>query len=304
MNPAMICLFAVGLDAWLGEPKRLHPLVGFGNWANWIEGRFNRRVMNTHNRWLGLVALTIALFPFITLIAWMATFEDTLWLLELVILYLAIAPNALASHAQQIHAALADNDIELARERVSGIVSRDTSDLTETEINSSTIESVLENGADAIFSALFWFLIAGAPGVVLYRLCNTLDAMWGYRNERFETFGWAAAKLDDWLNYIPARLTAFSYACVGNYASARQCWQHQAPLWYSPNAGPVMAAGAGALGIQLGGPTAYHGKLKQRPTLGLGNTPVAGDIIRSVRLVREALVLWLLVIFIGEYLFG
>ncbi len=304
MSTALICLLAVGLDAWLGEPKRYHPLVGFGNWADWIEQRLNLRLINPANQWRGVVALMLALLPFVAIGAWLASFETTLWLFELVILYLAIAPRALADHANGIHTALAEKDIELARDRVGGIVSRDTDELSETQINHATIESVLENGADAIFCAIFWFLVAGIPGVILYRLSNTLDAMWGYRNDRYAKFGWAAARLDDALNYIPARLTAWSYACAGHYQSAMQCWRQQAPLWYSPNAGPVMASGAGALGIKLGGATVYHGELKERPTLGLGSDPVAGDIRRSVRLVREALVLWLLVILLGGWFFG
>jgi len=304
MSTALICLLAVGLDAWLGEPKRFHPLIGFGNCANWVERHLNLQLNKAENQWRGGIALCFVLLPAVAISYWLTAFGNILWLLELIALYLAIAPRALADHAQKTYSALADNKIELARRRVTQIVSRDTHELSETQINQATIESVLENGADAIFCALFWFLVAGLPGVVLYRLSNTLDAMWGYRSQRYLRFGWAAARLDDLLNYIPARLTAWSYACAGNYGSALLCWKQQAPHWYSPNAGPVMAAGAGALGVQLGGDTVYHGELKQRPTLGQGNDPTANDILRSIRLVREALALWLLIIFFGGWLLG
>jgi len=127
---------------------------------------------------------------------------------------------------------------------------------------------------------------------VLYRAANTLDAMWGYRNERFLHFGWAAARFDDVLNLIPARLTALTYILLGHTRQGWQCWRAQAPTWYSPNAGPVMAAGAGALGVLLGGAASYHGKLKQRPTLGLQQAPAAEDIARAIALVQRSLWLW------------
>ncbi|MNZ78367.1 cobalamin biosynthesis protein [compost metagenome] len=164
----------------------------------------------------------------------------------------------------------------------------------------ATTESVLENGSDAVFAALFWFLVAGAPGVVLYRLSNTLDAMWGYRNERFERFGWAAAKIDDVLNYLPARLVALTYALLGKTALALRCWQRQAPQWDSPNAGPVMAAGAGALGVALGGAAIYHGELHVRPDLGEGPAPGARDIERALNLVYGGVLLWLALLLLGS----
>jgi adenosylcobinamide-phosphate synthase len=132
--------------------------------------------------------------------------------------------------------------------------------------------------------------------VVLYRLSNTLDAMWGYRNARYNEFGWAAARLDDVLNYLPARLTALSYTLLGNTRSAWSCWRRQAPCWDSPNAGPVMAAGAGALQVKLGGEAIYDGKLEQRPDLGCGKAAVPADISRAVALVQRTLYLWLAVI--------
>ena len=166
----------------------------------------------------------------------------------------------------------------------------------------ATIESVLENGCDAIFGALFWFMLLGAPGVVLYRLANTLDAMWGYRNERYRYFGWASARIDDLLNWAPARLTALTYILVGRTRQGWQCWLQQSPRWYGVNPGVVMAAGAGALDVLLGGPAPYHGMIKERPFIGSGNIPVIADIERSVLFVQRGLWLWLFVLFTGGWI--
>ena len=120
--------------------------------------------------------------------------------------------------------------------------------------------------------------------------------MWGYRNARFLYFGWSAARIDDVLNWLPARLTAFSYAWLGQRRQALDCWKAQAPAWSSPNAGPVMAAGAGALGLALGGPAIYDGEVEERPPLGRGLPPQGPDIVRAWRLVAMTTALWVAVV--------
>ena len=146
------------------------------------------------------------------------------------------------------------------------------------------VELKLENGNDAVFGALFSLMLFGGAGVVLFLLANTLNAMLGYKTERFLRFGWAAARIDDLLNYIPARLTALSYALFGETRRALSCWRKQAPVWESPNAGPVMSAGAGSLGFALGGAAYYHGQLEECPVLGEGRPARGEDIRRALRL--------------------
>jgi adenosylcobinamide-phosphate synthase len=231
--------------------------------------------------------------PPVLLAAALAAVPQAGVLAETLLLYLAIGATSLAQHGRTVATALAGGDLALARQRVGWMVSRDTAVLDATGVARAATESVLENGNDAVFGALFWFLLLGAPGAVLYRLVNTLDAMWGYRSERYLAFGWAAARLDDVLNWIPARLTALAYALLGDGRRALRCWREQGHLTDSPNAGVVMAAGAGALGVQLGGPAVYHGVMEERPLLGEGTAPTVTDIARAIRLVQHSLWLWL-----------
>ncbi|WP_022962240.1 adenosylcobinamide-phosphate synthase CbiB [Halopseudomonas pelagia] len=290
---APVVLGAMLLDHWLGEPKRGHPLVGFGRLADVLESTFNRA---GSRRLRGLLAWALAVLP-LTFGAWvLASLPGIGWVFSLLLLYLAIGLHSLAAHAKPVSRALRQGNLLQARLRVSYMVSRQTDELDEQGVACATTESVLENGSDAVFAALFWFALLGAPGVVLYRLSNTLDAMWGYRNARFGQFGWAAARLDDVLNYLPARLVALTYAVCGRTRQALHCWRTQAPAWDSPNAGPVMAAGAGALNVSLGGPAVYQGALHQRPVLGAGPGAKDEDIDRAVRLVRQGVMLWLLVL--------
>jgi adenosylcobinamide-phosphate synthase len=294
-------LAAALFDRVLGEPRRFHPLAGFGGLVQRIEKIFYgpAQVASGTRYVRGIAALSILLIPLVALAALLKQTPIFGTLFSILLLYLAIAPRSLREHAERVARALSADDLPAARQAVSMMVSRDTAQLDEEGVARATVESVLENGNDAIFAALFWFVVAGAPGVVLYRLSNTLDAMWGYRNTRYNEFGWAAARLDDVLNFIPARLTALSYALVGHTHSALRCWWQQAPAWESPNAGPVMAAGAGALRVQLGGAAIYHGESSRRPLLGCGAEASATDITRAVQLVHRTLIAWIIAIALG-----
>jgi adenosylcobinamide-phosphate synthase len=301
MTTAAIIIAALLCDRLFGEPRRWHPLVGFGRLARTLEGRlYGGPGLTPAGRcWRGVAAVALLLIPAAGFTAGLTALPYLEWPVGVLALYAALGHRALHEHAQAVFTALSAGNEPEARRRASYMVSRDEQTL---DIVPATIESVLENGNDAVFGALFWFAIAGAPGVVLYRLANTLDAMWGYRNERYHAFGWAAARLDDGLNYIPARLTAFTYALLGATRSALACWRAQAPHWESPNAGPVMAAGAGALGLVLGGPARYGEQWRARPTLGSGRTPRPDDVTRSLALIRHGVWLWAGIILGGALL--
>ena len=286
----LAAIAGAGLDRLLGEAKRWHPLVGFGALANAIERLFNR---GAWRRASGLLAWALIVLPCVALAFWATPHNVLGWSVDVFLLYLALGGRSLAEHAARVAADLAAGDLAAARQHVGWMVSRDTRELDESGVAKACVESTLENGNDAVFGALFWFALLGGPGAVLFRLANTLDAMWGYKNERFLQFGWAAARIDDVLNYIPARLTALSYALFGKTRVALASWRAQAPGWESPNAGPVMAAGAGSLGLALGGSAIYHGQTEARPTLGEGRPASGADIARVLQLVRRSLVLWL-----------
>ncbi|MDP2430765.1 MAG: CobD/CbiB family cobalamin biosynthesis protein [Pseudomonadota bacterium] len=291
-----LMLAAVALDWLLGEPRRRHPLAGFGWLAAWLERR-----LYAPDRWRGIVAVALLVLPPTWLAAELAELPGSWGMafstgFSIWALYFALGHKSLHEHVRPIAAALARGDETAARAATARIVSRDAETL---EIAPAACESVLENGSDGVFGALFWFLVAGAPGAVLYRLANTLDATWGYKTPRYLEFGWAAANLDDMLGIVPARLTALTYAILGRTRQALDCWREQAPAWDSPNAGPVMAAGAGALGIRLGGPARYQDEWHERPPLGVGDPPVTADIERALALVRHGVLLWLAVIGLG-----
>ena len=303
----MILVGALLLDKWWGEPRRWHPLVGFGNFATLVEARLNRRkkrVARGVAGWLLVVTPPVALIALID--GWLANHATASLVFSIGIVYLALGNRSLEQHAMAVAIPLKAGDPEGARDAVARIVSRDTRPMNATDIAAGATESVLENGADAVFGTLFWFLILGVPGAVLHRLANTLDAMWGYRSTRFQQFGWWSARFDDAMNFIPARLTALTYSIVGNTRTALHCWWRQGRHLQSPNAGPVMASGAGAIGISLGGNAYYHGELEIRPRLGPEhsdkNLASADSIASACGLVRRGIWVWIAIAIVLGYL--
>lgn len=315
-------VLALLLDQLLGEPKRFHPLVGFGRLTHWVEQCIRKYVVNngtsdTGYRFIGVLSWIVLVLPLTALIGWLLNVDGQFLELSFgsIILYLCIGGRSLAEHARAVAAPLSrsdidgsqndidgsQNNIDSARKQLSRIVSRDTATLDKNGIAKATVESVLENASDAILAPIFWFAIAGIPGVLLYRFSNTLDAMWGYKNQRYRYFGWAAARIDDALNWLPARCCALSYAITGNWKSSMSCWQQQAQHCESPNAGPVMASGAGALGICLGGSARYDGLDVIRPELGEGRLAGWQDIDAALDLVWRATILWVGVIAILQF---
>ncbi len=290
---------AAGLlaDRVCGEARRFHPLVGFGRWAGWVEQACRRLFFGTNEtgmRLAGVLAWALAVLPWVALALWLRTLHPLAhWGVDCALLYFALGGRSLAEHALAVATPLAAGNLDAARARVGWIVSRDTRALDAEGVAKAATESVLENGNDAVFGALLWFALGGGAGVVLFRLANTLDAMWGYRTPRHLHFGWAAARIDDLLGWLPARLTALTYALLGHTRTALACWRTQAPRWDSPNAGPVMAAGAGALGVCLGGAAIYHGREERRPLLGEGRGADVDAIRAAVALVRRGALLWL-----------
>jgi adenosylcobinamide-phosphate synthase len=294
---SMLAIAGIVVDRVFGEPSTRHPLVAFGRLATRLEAKFNT---GFRARPAGILAWLLAVAPPVA-VSWILVSVLPFGLacaVHVALLWFALGARSLRDHIVPIARALGLGDLAAARKLTARIVSRETAHADEAALSRAAIESALENGNDAIFGALFWFVIAGGPGALMFRLANTLDAMWGYRTPRYLRFGWAAARFDDVLNFVPARLTAASYALLGDTRTAWRCWQTQAPLWDSPNAGPVMASGAGSLNVLLGGAAMYHGTLESRPVLGFGMTASPGHVVAALRLVERTTLLWVVILLV------
>ncbi|PID36305.1 MAG: adenosylcobinamide-phosphate synthase [Rhodobacterales bacterium] len=258
---AFVLTLALALDAAIGEPDRIwrrvpHPAVLMGRAVDWCD-----RMMNHGRGKVGAGAM--ALFGLVLLGWWCGKVLGLLgWPMEILVAAILIAQRSLVQHVAAVGTVL-NRSLEDGRAAVGKIVGRDTAEMTEAEVARAAIESAAENISDGVVAPAFWFLLLGLPGLIAYKMVNTADSMIGYRNEKYEAFGKAAAKLDDLLNWIPARLTALLIFITAPSRAGWQIIRRDAPLHRSPNAGWPESAMAVALNVALAGPRNYHGKREE-----------------------------------------
>jgi adenosylcobinamide-phosphate synthase len=276
-------------DTVFGDPARGHPVAGFGWAASALEQRSYR-----DSRTAGAAHTAVLVGGLIgvgTLAQRRAPAGWMLGVLTAAGTWAALGGTTLARTGSAMADLLDAGDLAGARALLPSLCGRDPAALDADGLARAALESVAENTSDAQVAPLFWVAVAGLPGVLAYRGINTLDAMIGHRSPRYVRFGWAAARLDDVANYLPARVTgALAVGCApladGSAAGAARAWRRDAAWHPSPNAGVAEAAFAGALGVRLGGPTQYRHQLEIRPALGDGPGPGAADLRRAVRLSR------------------
>lgn len=308
----LISFIAFLIERFVGYPTKLqsaigHPVQWMGAFIGWCDKRFN---LETHaddmrrNAGILMLAMLIIMIFFVTA-AMSSVLRDMPfgWLIEALIAISLLAQKHLGQAVRSVAKGL---DISLAEGRlsVSQIVGRDTSQLDAAEVSRAAIETLAENASDGVIAPLFWLLIFGLPGIAIYKAINTADSMVGHMSARHQQFGWASAKLDDLVNFVPARMTGFLFVCAAAIlpdASAKTAWntmRADAAKHASPNAGWPEAAMAGALGFGLGGPRAYSGAMLDLPHMGKGNRQlVASDIIRALKLYDVSM--WGALMFLG-----
>jgi adenosylcobinamide-phosphate synthase len=280
----------VAADAILGDPARWHPVAGYGRFAAAVErGCYADRV-GAGAGYAG-VCLGAAVGVGAASAHILRGRPATRTLTVAAATWAVLGGTSLAREAVGLADALEAGDLAAARARIPSLCARDPDLLDAAGMARAGCESVAENTSDAVVGPLLWGAVAGLPGLLGYRAVNTLDAMVGYRSARYQRFGRVAARTDDLVNLLPARLTAALTVALaplvgGRPAAAARAWRRDAGAHPSPNAGPVEASAAGALGLRLGGLTRYRHGTEQRPVLGDGRPPTPADLRRTVRLCR------------------
>ena len=279
-------------DRWYGDPGRGHPVAGFGRAAAALERRMyaDRRTAGAAHATLALAGVVV---PAVAAQRWLRRHPVAETLGTAAATWVVLGGRSLAAAAGRVATAVQAGDLAGARDRVPALCGRDPRALDRAGLVRATVESVAENTSDAVVAPLLWGAVAGIPGLLGYRAVNTLDAMVGHRSPRYARFGTAAARVDDLANWVPARVTAALAVAAaplvgGAPGAAWREWRRDGPAHPSPNAGRCEAAYAGALGVRLGGRTAYPDRVEDRPVLGAGRDPEPGDVPRALRLSRAA----------------
>ncbi|MEL5892622.1 adenosylcobinamide-phosphate synthase CbiB [Bacteroides sp. GD17] len=279
------------LDRWLGDPVRLpHPVVAFGRAISFFEHRLNHgRARFLKGAFTTLLLVAAVYFLSSLLLRYVARLSPEVLLgLQILLIFYCLAGTTLVREVRMVFEAV-DRSLDEGRKQVARIVGRDTSELSAQEVRTAALETLAENLSDGVIAPLFWYILLGVPGMLAYKMVNTLDSMIGYRNERYRRFGCFAARLDDVANYIPARLTAFLMVLASGRFSLLSfvgCYGHQHA---SPNSGYPEAALAGILNCRFGGPHNYFGKEVWKPYIGYNNRPLStGDMRLAIRINRRA----------------
>ena len=298
------------LDLFFGDPQRLpHPVVGFGKMISWGEHRLNK---GAHRKLKGaLLAITLILLVFLApfLLRYLfsklpSPFGEGMGmrlLFDVMIIFYCLAGTTLIREVRNVFLAL-DRSLEEGREQVARIVGRDTSELSAQEVRTAALETLAENLSDGVIAPLFWLALLGTPGMLTYKMVNTLDSMIGYRTERYKDFGCWAARIDDVANYIPARLTALLMAlphAIFNFQfSIFNFIKKYGKNHTSPNSGYPEAALAGILDCRFGGPHYYFGELFDKPYIGENDRELTtADMKKAIRVNRFAELLMVIIVF-------
>ncbi|MEZ2145205.1 adenosylcobinamide-phosphate synthase CbiB [Bradyrhizobium sp. DN5] len=302
MGFAGAMVVAMAVDALLGWPSWLfarigHPVTWLGRLIGAIDAAWNRASDPPALRRGAGIAGALVVIALSVAVGWMLqSLLPSGWIQIVLVGVLAwplVALRSLHDHVAAVANPLQAGDITAARDAVSRIVGRDPAALDEPGIARAAIESLAENASDGIVAPVFWGALFGLPGILGYKAINTLDSMIGHRSERHETFGWAAARIDDIANFIPARLTGFLFVLLAPWRSeALACMSRDAGRHRSPNAGWPEAAMAGALGVRLSGPRIYHGSITNEPWLNEdARDPLAADINHGLAVYRRSMLL-------------
>lgn len=297
MTKLLSLLIGWMLDLLVGDPQWLpHPVVGFGKMIAFGEHRLNR---GQHRMAKGAL-LSIFLILMVFALTWFLLHLISLLpspfgegmgvrlLLDAIIVFYCLAGTTLIREVREVFLAL-DRSLEEGRRQVSRIVGRDTSELSAQEVRTAALETLAENLSDGVIAPLFWFAILGTPGMLTYKMINTLDSMIGYRTERYRDFGCWAAHIDDIANYIPARLTALLMILVNGHLGLLSFIWKNGRNHASPNSGYPEAALAGILNCRFGGPHYYFGQLFDKPYIGINDRPLTtDDMKKAVRVNRTA----------------
>ncbi len=287
------------LDLLLGDPSWLpHPVVGFGRMISWCEHRMNA---GNYRKWKGGVAavMLIALVFFATLA--LVHYVSVLWVvagicLKGILIFCCLAGTTLIREVREVFRAT-DRSLDEGRRQVARIVGRDTSQLSAQEIRTAALETLAENLSDGVIAPLFWLAIGGVPGMMAYKMVNTLDSMIGYRTERYRDFGCVAARIDDIANYIPARLTALLMVIVSGRWSLLGFVTRYGRCHASPNSGYPEAALAGILNCRFGGPHYYFGELFDKPYIGSNDHELtSADMQKAIAINRRSEILAILLL--------